>query len=244
MTATPTRIALVTGGSRGLGRSSALKLAEQGVDILLTYKSNEAEARAVVQAIEALGRRAVALPLDVGDSRSLAAFAQHVKATLSRTWQRERFDHLVNNAGVGAHASFAETTEEQLPCAMRAMELAVAGHTRTTSAQAARSRWGTGALGSCGHSSVTTRAWVNASSASTPTKRRALAVATTRTSKPRRCSPSTIIGAYIDATPPVRASTRRIGAAAAGTRGADGTGASTTKCPLRSTSIVRSTTDS
>jgi NAD(P)-dependent dehydrogenase (short-subunit alcohol dehydrogenase family) len=113
MTTTPTRIALVTGGSRGLGRSAALKLAEQGTDIILTYKSNEAEARAVVQAIEALGRRAVALPLDVGDSRCFAAFAQHVKAALSRTWQRERFDHLVNNAGVGAHASFAETTEEQ-----------------------------------------------------------------------------------------------------------------------------------
>jgi NAD(P)-dependent dehydrogenase (short-subunit alcohol dehydrogenase family) len=113
MTATPTRIALVTGGSRGLGRSAALKLAEQGTDIILTYKSNEAEARAVVRAIEALGRRAVALPLDVGDSRSFAAFAQHLKATLSRTWQRERFDHLVNNAGVGAHASFAETTEEE-----------------------------------------------------------------------------------------------------------------------------------
>ena len=113
MTATRTRIALVTGGSRGLGRSTALKLAEQGVDILLTYKSNEAEAHAVVQAIQALGRRAVALPLDVGDSQSFAAFAQSVKATLSGTWQRERFDHLVNNAGVGAHASFAETTEEQ-----------------------------------------------------------------------------------------------------------------------------------
>ena len=113
MTATQTRIALVTGGSRGLGRSTALKLAEQGVDIILTYKGNEVDAQVVVQAIEALGRRAVALQLDVGDSQSFAAFAQRVKATLSRTWQRERFDHLVNNAGVGAHASIAETTQAQ-----------------------------------------------------------------------------------------------------------------------------------
>ena len=113
MTATRTHIALVTGGSRGLGRSTALKLAEQGVDIILTYKGNEGDAQAVVQAIEALGRRAVALQLDLGDSQRFAAFAQRVKATLSRTWQRERFDHLVNNAGVGAHASIAETTQAQ-----------------------------------------------------------------------------------------------------------------------------------
>jgi NAD(P)-dependent dehydrogenase (short-subunit alcohol dehydrogenase family) len=113
MTATPTRIALVTGGSRGLGRSTALKLAEQGIDVILTYKSNEVEAQAVVEAIEALGRRAVALQLDVADSRAFAAFAQRVKGTLSHTWQREHFDYLVNNAGVGAHASMAETTEAQ-----------------------------------------------------------------------------------------------------------------------------------
>jgi NAD(P)-dependent dehydrogenase (short-subunit alcohol dehydrogenase family) len=113
MTATPTRIALVTGGSRGLGRSTALKLAEQGIDVILTYKSNEVEAQAVVEAIEALGRRAVALQLDVADSRAFAGFAQRVKGTLSHTWQREHFDYLVNNAGVGAHASMAETTEAQ-----------------------------------------------------------------------------------------------------------------------------------
>jgi NAD(P)-dependent dehydrogenase (short-subunit alcohol dehydrogenase family) len=107
------RIALVTGASRGLGRNAALKLAERGVDVILTYKSNEAEAQAAVRGIEALGRRAVALPLDVGDSRGFAAFAARVKAVLARTWQRERFDYLVNNAGVGAHASFMETSEEQ-----------------------------------------------------------------------------------------------------------------------------------
>ncbi|HEY4081295.1 MAG TPA: SDR family oxidoreductase [Burkholderiaceae bacterium] len=107
------RIALITGGSRGLGRNAALKLAARGVDLILTYKSNEAEAHAAVREIEKMGRRAVALQLDVADSKSFAAFAQRVSKVLADVWQRERFDHLVNNAGVGAHASIAETTEEQ-----------------------------------------------------------------------------------------------------------------------------------
>lgn len=114
MTATrPTRIALVTGGSRGLGRSMALALAAQGSDLILTYRSQEGEAREVVRRIEALGRRAVALQLDVADSAGFEAFAARVKETLAATWKRDRFDHLVNNAGVGVHASFAETTEAQ-----------------------------------------------------------------------------------------------------------------------------------
>jgi NAD(P)-dependent dehydrogenase (short-subunit alcohol dehydrogenase family) len=107
------RIALVTGGSRGLGRSAVLKLAEHGVDAILTYKSNEAEAHAVVKQVQALGRQAVALQLDAGDSKSFAAFAERVKATLASTWQRADFDYLVNNAGMGVdHATVAETTEE------------------------------------------------------------------------------------------------------------------------------------
>lgn len=113
MTSTPTRIALVTGGSRGLGRSMALKLAERGSDVVLTYHSKEAEAQDVVRRIESLGRRAVALQLDVADSAGYTDFAQRLQRALAATWQRERFDHLVNNAGVGVHASFAETTEEQ-----------------------------------------------------------------------------------------------------------------------------------
>src|SRR3954464_11974003 len=102
-------IALVTGGSRGLGRNAAIRLAERGADVILTWKSNEAEAQSAVREIEARGRRAVALQLDVGDSRGFAAFAERVRATLAATWQRERFDYLVNNAGVGLHAPFAET---------------------------------------------------------------------------------------------------------------------------------------
>jgi NAD(P)-dependent dehydrogenase (short-subunit alcohol dehydrogenase family) len=107
------RIALITGGSRGLGRSAALKLADDGVDVILTYVSNEAGAQAVVADIEAKGRRAVALQLDVGDSKAFAAFADAVKAALAATWQRERFDFLVNNAGVGLHVNFEDMTEAQ-----------------------------------------------------------------------------------------------------------------------------------
>jgi NAD(P)-dependent dehydrogenase (short-subunit alcohol dehydrogenase family) len=113
MTESLSRIALVTGASRGLGRNAALKLADSGVDVIVTYHANEAEAQAAVQEIAAKGRRAVALQLDVGDSKSFAAFAERVKAVLATTWQRDRFDYLVNNAGVGLHAPFVETTEEQ-----------------------------------------------------------------------------------------------------------------------------------
>ena len=113
MTTPTTPIAIVTGGSRGLGRSAVLKLAERGVDTILTYKSNEAEAHAVVGQVEALGRKAVALQLDAGHSKGFAAFAARVQAALGATWQRERFDYLVNNAGMGvAHALVAETTED------------------------------------------------------------------------------------------------------------------------------------
>lgn len=112
-TSDTSRIVLITGGSRGLGRNAALHLGRQGMDVILTYKGNEAEARAAVREIEALGRQALALQLDVGDSRSFTAFAERVKAELAGRWGRERFDFLVNNAGMGVHASFAETTEEQ-----------------------------------------------------------------------------------------------------------------------------------
>lgn len=113
MTNSTPRIALITGASRGLGRSAALHLAAQGVQLIITYKDGAAAAQQVVAQIEALGSRAVALRLDVGDSKSYAAFAESVKAALAATWQREQFDYLVNNAGVGFNAPFAETSEEQ-----------------------------------------------------------------------------------------------------------------------------------
>lgn len=115
---TPTPIALITGGSRGLGRNMALKLAAQGTDVILTYRSRRDEAETVVAAIEADGRRAVALPLDVRDSGSFEAFVARVAEALRTHWQRERLDYLVNNAGLGAHASFAEVEEAQFDLLM------------------------------------------------------------------------------------------------------------------------------
>jgi NAD(P)-dependent dehydrogenase (short-subunit alcohol dehydrogenase family) len=107
------KIAIVTGGSRGLGKNMALHLAKKGIDVILTYNSKLTEANEVVTQIEQAGGKAVALQLNVGDSKSFAAFTEQVKAALKKTWNREHFDFLVNNAGVGVHASFAETTEEQ-----------------------------------------------------------------------------------------------------------------------------------
>lgn len=107
-------IALITGGSRGLGRSMALHLADRGVDVIFTYKSAEAEAAAVREQIVAKGRRAAALRLDVGDSDRFEAFASAVSSELARTFGRERFDYLVNNAGTGLHAPIAQTTAAQL----------------------------------------------------------------------------------------------------------------------------------
>jgi NAD(P)-dependent dehydrogenase (short-subunit alcohol dehydrogenase family) len=106
------RIALITGGSRGLGRNMALHLARAGTDIILTYQGNEAAAQQTARDIEALGRRAAVLRLDVADSRSFAAFANELRTALGG-WQRERFDILVNNAGTSLHAALAEVTEEQ-----------------------------------------------------------------------------------------------------------------------------------
>ena len=107
------RIALVTGGSRGLGKNAALKLAEKGVDIILTWNSREEDALDVVREIERKGAQAVALQLDVGDSSSFENFARQVQEQLKATWQRDTFDYLINTAGIGINAAFAETTEAQ-----------------------------------------------------------------------------------------------------------------------------------
>lgn len=106
-------IAIVTGGSRGLGKNMALSLARKGVDVILTYNSKKTEADEVVQQIESHGQKACALQLDVSNTKSFENFAQQVNASLKDKWSRGSFDFLVNNAGSGVHASFAETTEEQ-----------------------------------------------------------------------------------------------------------------------------------
>ncbi len=106
------KIALVTGSSRGLGRNIALHLARSGADLVITYRRGQAEADAVVAEIEALGRRAVALPLDVGHSETFGAFSAALSAALTATWRRDTFDFLVNNAGININKPFAQTTED------------------------------------------------------------------------------------------------------------------------------------
>lgn len=108
------KLALITGGSRGLGRNAALHLARAGVSSILTYKSNKAEAEAAVAEVEAAGAKAVALPLDVGNAASFSDFAGAVQQALGQRFGRERFDFLVNNAGMGVYKSFAETSEAEL----------------------------------------------------------------------------------------------------------------------------------
>ena len=107
------RIAIVTGGSRGLGKNAALKLAAKGVGILLTFNRSEQEALDVVREIEQKGVKAAALQLNVGDVASFESFVAQVTEKLHSVWQRNTFDYLLNNAGVGLYAPYVETTEAQ-----------------------------------------------------------------------------------------------------------------------------------
>jgi len=106
------KIAVVTGGSRGLGKDMAISHARHGVDVILTYRNQETEALETVKAIEALGRKAVALSLDMGDFSSLDGFVQQLKQTLQTHWGSAHFDFLVNNAGMGATVPFLQVTEQ------------------------------------------------------------------------------------------------------------------------------------
>jgi len=107
------KITLVTGGSRGLGRNTALSIARRGGDVIITYQSRSAEAEAVVAEIQAMGRKAAAFRLDSGNVAAFKPFAEQLRKTLRETWSRESFDHLVNNAGHGDYALIADTTEAQ-----------------------------------------------------------------------------------------------------------------------------------
>ena len=108
-----TRIAIVTGGSRGLGRSTVLSLANRGVDSIFTYHSNRAEAEKVIDRATQVGRNAIALQLDAGNVGTFEPFVQRVRQALAEL-NAERFDYLVNNAGISLHKPFDQTTEEEL----------------------------------------------------------------------------------------------------------------------------------
>jgi len=107
------KIALVTGGNRGLGKDMALNLAKKGLDVILTYKSKKEEALAVMKEIAETGRKAAVLQLNSGDIKSFEGFFNQVKIILKDEFNTDHFDYLVNNAGIGIHTPFAETTEEQ-----------------------------------------------------------------------------------------------------------------------------------
>jgi len=106
------KIAIITGGSRGLGANAALKLAARNTDLIITYRENKTAADEVVFTITNLGARATALHLDAGSVSGIPAFTEQVKETLEQ-WGAERFDILINNAGMGINAAFADVTEAQ-----------------------------------------------------------------------------------------------------------------------------------
>jgi NAD(P)-dependent dehydrogenase (short-subunit alcohol dehydrogenase family) len=107
---TSTKIAVVTGGSRGLGRDMALRLAEKGNDVIITYQSKKESAESVVTDIEKLGQKATAIFLDTSDFDSLQTFIDQLKAVLNSRWQTDHFDFLINNAGMGATIPFEKAT--------------------------------------------------------------------------------------------------------------------------------------
>ncbi len=112
-TNTDRKLALVTGGSRGLGRNTILHLADRGVDCIFTYLSNRTEAEKVVSEVAAKGARAFALQLDTADTPSFPAFVEALKTTLKQEFDSKKLDFLVNNAGVGIYKSIADTNEAE-----------------------------------------------------------------------------------------------------------------------------------
>lgn len=106
------KIALVTGGSRGLGKDMALKLAAKGLDVIITYNSKKDEAQKVVEQVEQAGQRAAALQLNTGNIKSFDAFFNQLKETLQQTFGTTTLDFLINNAGIAGNATVPETSEE------------------------------------------------------------------------------------------------------------------------------------
>lgn len=107
------KIALVTGGNRGLGKNMAIRLALKGLDVIITYHNNNEEALQVVEEIKKSGCRAAALQLDLDDIRSFGSFFEQLAEVLKATFDTNGFDYLINNAGIGMNVPFKDTTEEQ-----------------------------------------------------------------------------------------------------------------------------------
>ncbi|QJD83883.1 SDR family oxidoreductase [Cohnella herbarum] len=112
------KIALVTGGSRGLGKNTAIALSRKGIDVIVTYHTRKEEADSVVKEIEGNGRNAAALQLDAGDVSSFDEFASRLTNVLQEKWNQDQFDFLINNAGFGLNEPLASTTEAQFDSLM------------------------------------------------------------------------------------------------------------------------------
>lgn len=109
---TKNKIALVTGGSRGLGKNMALKLAEKGIDVVITYRNKQLEAEEVVAQVQQAGRKAAALQLEAGDVKSFDSFLANLKEVLQNQFDATHFDYLVNNAGMAGYSLIKDVTEE------------------------------------------------------------------------------------------------------------------------------------
>lgn len=110
---TTNKIALITGGSRGIGKDIALSLAKKGTDVIITYHSQQTEAESVVNQIKDLGRKAAALPLNTADTSTFDAFSSKLTSVLKNTFETDHFDFLINNAGTSLTSPIATQTEEQ-----------------------------------------------------------------------------------------------------------------------------------
>jgi NAD(P)-dependent dehydrogenase (short-subunit alcohol dehydrogenase family) len=113
MTKSHDKFAIITGGSRGLGRSTVLSLAQRGIDSIFTYHSNQTEAENVSNLVADAGRRAIPLQLDTGNIGTFDSFVTRVQQALSKLGA-QRFDYLINNAGTSLHKNFDQTTEAEL----------------------------------------------------------------------------------------------------------------------------------
>ncbi len=118
MMSTRNKIAIVTGGSRGLGRDMVINLAKKGTNIIFTYHSNKAEADKVVAEVSSIGQKAIAYQLDVSNVKNFDAFVSDVSQHLTEHEGSAKFDFLINNAGAGVYGSVAETTEEEFDAMM------------------------------------------------------------------------------------------------------------------------------
>ena len=106
------KIAIVTGGSRGIGKDIAINLASNGIDVILTYKSESTLALETVKAINSLGRKAVSIKLDMSVFKNISQFLDDLKPILKKEWDSENIDFLINNAGMGATVPIEKVTEE------------------------------------------------------------------------------------------------------------------------------------